>query len=406
MRDTVLVHDLRSAELEVGRVDLATEDLVERSRTGEDDRLSLDLDGALTETNEVGSNADGPCRNERNGEDVVVRARRLSGDETGPLERFDSEAVLKTDDVGDLVARLAVVDDLLRDHAPLALVLELAETLGREVEVLEALLGAALVDPGGAEDVHELLCDTETRSRVGGEVDAGESQRARELRDGEEVAVLLGAERSNLERDVVGDDDDATPSGVLGRVHRVDPADHADVVRSRRPRDLLGLAKLVEDELLRDEGLRGRRLAESLPLATDRLAEEVGEVVGVGGADDVGLVALGLEPLLGRVGEVDGLEVQGALGTDRLEDGDSLLRNDLAVRLVLDDEARDVLDDGADGLDVALRVLDDDPDLGARDSETPEALAVAVDEAGEGGLHVLEVETEGVEEVELRRETN
>lgn len=113
------------------------------------------------------------------------------------------------------------------------------------------------------------------------------------------------------------------------------------------------------------------------------------------------LVALGLEPLLGRVGVVDGLEVESSLGADRLEDDGALLGGDLAVGLVLDDESRDILDDGADGLDVALGVLDDDPDLGAGNAEAPEALAVAVDEASEGGLNLFEVEAETVEEVEL-----
>jgi hypothetical protein len=399
MRHTVLVHDLRASELEVGRVDLATENLVERSRSGEDDGLSLDLDRTLSETNEVRSDTDGAGGDEGDGEDVVVGARRLSRDESRSLERLDSEAVLETDDVGDLVADLASLHDLLRDHAALALALELAQPLRREVEVLESLLRTALVDPGGAERVDELLGDTETSTRVGGEVHSRESDLARELGDGEEVAVLLGSERSNLERDVVGDDDDPPASGVLGRPHRVDPSDHSDVVRSRRARDLLGGAELVEDELSRDEGVGGRRLACCLPLATDRLAEEVGEVVRVRGADDVGLVSLGLKPLLGGVRRADGLEVEGALGTDRLEDGDALLRDDLAVRLVLDDESRDVLDDGSDRLDVPLRVLNNDADLGARDSQTPESLAVAVDESSEGLLDLLELEAERVKEV-------
>jgi hypothetical protein len=113
----------------------------------------------------------------------------------------------------------------------------------------------------------------------------------------------------------------------------------------------------------------------------------------------VGLVSLGLKPLLGGVRRADGLEVEGALGTDRLEDGDALLRDDLAVRLVLDDESRDVLDDGSDRLDVPLRVLNNDADLGARDSQTPESLAVAVDESSEGLLDLLELEAERVKEV-------
>ena len=113
------------------------------------------------------------------------------------------------------------------------------------------------------------------------------------------------------------------------------------------------------------------------------------------------LVALRLEPLLGRVREVDRLEVESALRSDRLEDDLTLVGGNLAVRLVLDDEARDVLDDGADRLDVAVRVLENDADLGAGDAETPEALAVTVNEAGKSSLDLLKVETKTVEEVEL-----
>lgn len=58
MGNTVLVHDLSSSELQVGRVDFTTENLVERSGTSKDDGLSFDLNGTLTETNEVSSNTD------------------------------------------------------------------------------------------------------------------------------------------------------------------------------------------------------------------------------------------------------------------------------------------------------------------------------------------------------------
>ena len=113
------------------------------------------------------------------------------------------------------------------------------------------------------------------------------------------------------------------------------------------------------------------------------------------------LVPLRLEPLLGRVREVDGLEMQSSLGSDTLVDGESLLRLDLAVRLVLNDEPRYVLDDSSDRLNCSGRVLDDDSDLGARDAQAPEAFAVAVDEAGERLLNVLKLESQRVDKVEL-----
>lgn len=161
-------------------------------------------------------------------------------------------------------------------------------------------------------------------------------------------------------------------------------------------------AKLVQHELLGDQGLGRRSLACSLPLLADGLAEEVGEIVRVGGADDVSLVALGLEPLLGRVREVDRLQMEGTLGSNGLEDDRTLLRRHLSVRLVLDYKARDVLDDGANGLNIALRVLDNDSDLRSSNAETPETLAVTVDETSQRLLDLFKVETEAVQKVELR----
>lgn len=167
MRHAVLVHDLRATELKVRRVDLATENLVERASTREDDGLALDLDDTLAEADKVGANADRARRDERDGEDVVVRTRRVASDETRALERLDTETLLGANDVGDLVAHLAVLLNLGRDDAVGAVVLELADHLGREVQVLEALLRSRRVDPGRAELVDELLGDAKTRARVG-----------------------------------------------------------------------------------------------------------------------------------------------------------------------------------------------------------------------------------------------
>lgn len=53
MRDTVLVHDLSTTKLQVGGVDLTTQELVDSRSTGENDGLTLNLDGTLTKTNKV-----------------------------------------------------------------------------------------------------------------------------------------------------------------------------------------------------------------------------------------------------------------------------------------------------------------------------------------------------------------
>lgn len=70
--DTVLVHDLGATELQVGGVDLTTQELVDGRGTGEDDGLALDLDGTLAEADEVGTDTDGTAGDEGDGENVLV----------------------------------------------------------------------------------------------------------------------------------------------------------------------------------------------------------------------------------------------------------------------------------------------------------------------------------------------
>lgn len=53
MRDAVPVHDLCTTELQVGSVDLTAEKLVDSASTGKDDGLAFNLNGTLTETDEV-----------------------------------------------------------------------------------------------------------------------------------------------------------------------------------------------------------------------------------------------------------------------------------------------------------------------------------------------------------------
>jgi len=67
VRDTIVVHDLGSTELEIRRIDLASKEIVNRACTCKDlkleyfyqttyDRLAFDLNGPLTKTNEIRPN--------------------------------------------------------------------------------------------------------------------------------------------------------------------------------------------------------------------------------------------------------------------------------------------------------------------------------------------------------------
>ena len=55
MRDTVPVHDLSSSKLEIGSVDLATQEVVDSCSTSQNDRLTFNLNRALSETDKVGT---------------------------------------------------------------------------------------------------------------------------------------------------------------------------------------------------------------------------------------------------------------------------------------------------------------------------------------------------------------
>ena len=111
------------------------------------------------------------------------------------------------------------------------------------------------------------------------------------------------------------------------------------------------------------------------------------------------LVTLGLQRLPGRVDLVDGLEVERAFIANGLQDGGALVGDNLLVGVVVDDEAGDVLDGASNGCNVTLAILECDADFRASDVQTPESLAVALDEASHGSNDILVLDREVVDEV-------
>lgn len=108
---------LSTTELQVGRVHLPTQNLVQSGCSSQDDGLALDLNGSVSQPQEVGTNTDGTSRDQRDGKDVVVCSRSSTGDETGSLQTLDSETVFQSDDGGDLVTPLSIHLDLVRNDA-------------------------------------------------------------------------------------------------------------------------------------------------------------------------------------------------------------------------------------------------------------------------------------------------
>ena len=58
VRDTVVVHNLRTTQLDVGKIDILSEDLVEGGGASKNNG-TLVLDGSLAKTDQVGTNTDG-----------------------------------------------------------------------------------------------------------------------------------------------------------------------------------------------------------------------------------------------------------------------------------------------------------------------------------------------------------
>ena len=413
VRDTVLVHDLRATELQVGGVDLSTQQLVDSRSAGQDDRLTLDLDGPLSKTDKVRTDTNGAASDQGNGEDVLVRLGGGTGDETRTLQTLNAQAVLGTDHGGDLVALFTILGDRFRDHLLLLAGIELLLDLGSQVKILEPSLGLGRVVPGDREERKKFVSHPNTRTRVGRKVDARDAELPCQLRALVEELVLQGTERTDLEGDVVGNDDEASATRVLGSTGSDDPTDHAVGVGAGATRDLDQIVGIIQDQFVVVDALANRRalvdqrrdlLQRLRPAVLERLSEQLGEIVHVLGTHDVGLVTLGLQPLLGRVRRRDRAQVHRAelvAATDALEDPVSLLGFLLHVELHLDDETVRVGDDDTQGIRHASgRVSAQDTDLGAGDTQTPQATAKSVQETGQGLLYVMGLEVEDGGEVD------
>mmetsp|Transcript_32105 Transcript_32105/g.81796 ORF Transcript_32105/g.81796 Transcript_32105/m.81796 type:complete len:1343 (-) Transcript_32105:2244-6272(-) len=285
--DAVGQHDLRAAQLVLRDVDLLAEQLVERGEASENDRPVGHLDHALRQPVDVRADAHRAAGHVREREGLGVGLRGLAGDEAGAAQVLDADAVLLAHDVVELVPLLAALgDELAGDHA----LGQLGEVLLSQVEVLVAVLLLGGVVPRDLEVGLHLVGQADARARVGGDVQARVAARARVLGDLVEEVVLLHAEGAGLHRAVVGDDDERAALGVLGRLERQVPADHADGVLADDARAAHELVAALVEQLVdreqRERHLRRRAVGDgSLPLRDERLLDEPNEVVRVRGAD-------------------------------------------------------------------------------------------------------------------------
>ncbi|GKT88894.1 LOW QUALITY PROTEIN: hypothetical protein Ct61P_06744 [Colletotrichum tofieldiae] len=347
MRDTVAVHDLGTTQLQVGGVDLTAENVVQSRGTGEDDGLALDLDSTLTKTDKVGTNTDGTASHQGDGENVVIGLAGGTSNETRAPQALNTKAVLGTDNCDNLVALLTILgndfsDDVLRE-ALLGLIVE--------VEILEAVVLLVTIVPRNLEVRHELVGNTKTSTRVGGQVNARNTELAGKLSALVEVVVLLGAEATNH----VG-------------------------VGTRLTVDLLKGVLVVQNKLsVRNALARLRLLTSKNAVLLDRL----GPAVLDGLAEELGKSAL----LLGA--------------TDAVEDPLALLRLALGIDVDINNVSRGVGDDDTKRVgDASLGVSADNADLNLGNTQAPSTGTKAVEEALEAALNLLGVQLEHGSEVD------
>ena len=98
-------------------------------------------------TDEISAYANRAGSDESDSEDVVVGTSCLAGDQTGTFQRLNTETVLKSNNIGNLVTTFATILDLLRPDSTGELRLKLQVVFVCEVEVVKAFFWVVLIDP-------------------------------------------------------------------------------------------------------------------------------------------------------------------------------------------------------------------------------------------------------------------
>ncbi|CAI6094390.1 unnamed protein product [Clonostachys chloroleuca] len=396
VRDTVAVHDLSATKLQIGSVDFTSKQVVQGRGTCQDNGLALDLDDTLAQTNKS------------DGEDVVVRSAGSTGNKTRASQALDTQTILLSNNSDNLESLLTPLGDLLGNNG----MLEPSLGLLIQVQVTEASIWLAGIVPCNLEVRHQLFSQAQAGTGVGGEVNARNSKLAGEFSALVEEVILLGTERTNLVGNVVGDNNEATSARILRGTSTEDPTNHTARVGSRFAIDLLQVVLVIEDKLGEGEALaslgllgsQGRLLLDGLgPRVLNSLTEELGEIVNVLGSHKMGLVSLGLQPVLGGVWGGNSHQVHRALvlGTaNALEDPFSLLRLALGIQVDIDNETRSVGNDNTERVRSAgLGVSADNADFDLSHTESPSTDSEAVQEALQTLLDIARVKLEDRREV-------
>ncbi|KAH6606989.1 hypothetical protein Trco_006142 [Trichoderma cornu-damae] len=411
VRNTVAVHDLGTTKLEVGGVDFTTEKVVQSRSTSKDDGLTFNLDSTLAKTDKIGTNT---CKKKKkktiygNSEDVVVSLAGGSGNKTRSPQTLNAETILLSHNRNNLVSLLATLNHFFGDD----LILEAILGLLVQVQVTEAALVFGSIVPGNLEMRHQLVCETKTGTRVSRQVDARNAQFTSQLGALVEEVVFLGAEGSNLVRDVVGNNNETATGRVLWGLSLDNPSNHSACVGAGLTVDLVEVVLVVKHKLgecntIADLGLLRRQSGlppDGLcPAVLDGLAEQLGEIVHVLGTHQVSLVSLRLEPVLGSVWRGNGQQVQRTLflgSANAVEDPVTFIGLALSVQVDVHDIARGVGDCNTQGVwNTGLGVRANNTNLHLGNTQSPGTGAKSIQEALEGLFNSGRVELEDGSEV-------
>ena len=159
---------------------------------------------------------DGSASDQGDGKNVLIRSASGTSDQTRALQTLNTKTILGTDDGGDLVSSLTLVLDLFGDDSLYLAILKSLLGLRKQVKVFETRLLPLTVVPGDVEVWYKLFGHTDASTGVSRKIDAGDAKLAGKLRALVEELIFLGAERTNPECDVVGNDDEFTAAWVLG----------------------------------------------------------------------------------------------------------------------------------------------------------------------------------------------
>ncbi|KAH3686398.1 hypothetical protein WICPIJ_002577 [Wickerhamomyces pijperi] len=223
-----------------------------------------------------------------------------------------------TNDGLDDVSDFTVFDNSFGDNRLGLVVLDdLVKTFLGEVQVLEPLLWLTFFVPGNLVQWDQFVSNTDSGTRVGRQVDSWNTQLSGQFSNLVEEVIFLWTEGTDLEGDIVGNNQELTASWVFWSLGKDLETNHTDVVGTSVSVNFSQIVVVVQDQF---SGF---------------------------GTHQVSLVTLWLQEFLFWVWSRDGSQVHGTWRVNGLEDPFTLRVLDFDVQLRLDDVTRDIVDLGS-----------------------------------------------------------